>query len=240
MAIYHLSAKTGTRGNGQSALAKHNYICREGKYSEKSDELLHKESGNFPAWSNDNSQAYWESADINERANGRLFKEIEFSLPVELNGEEQIELSREFSRALTRQENLPYTFAIHDKEDGNPHCHLIISERMNDGIERSADTWFKRANKKEPERGGAAKTTSLMPKEWLEKTRERWSRFGNDALERSGHISELDHRSLKQQGIERSPGIHLGPNVVEMEERGIHTDRVSVAIERESLVEKKH
>ena len=33
----------------------------------------------------------------------------------------------------------------------------MISERSNDGLERTAETWFKRYNGKAPERGGARK-----------------------------------------------------------------------------------
>ena len=42
-----------------------------------------------------------QAADAHERANGRLFREVEFALPRELNEGEQIELAREFSRRLT-------------------------------------------------------------------------------------------------------------------------------------------
>ena len=52
----------------------------------------------------------------------------------------------------------------------NPHCHLVISERSNDGLERTAETWFKRYNGKAPERGGARKC-STSSKEWLPFTR---------------------------------------------------------------------
>ena len=38
----------------------------------------------------------------------------------------------------------------------------MISERANDGIERAADQWFKRANRDTPELGGALKTRSLQ------------------------------------------------------------------------------
>ena len=35
----------------------------------------------------------------------------------------------------------------------------------------------------------------------------------------------MDHRSLAAQGIELAAGVHLGPNVVRMESRGLRTDR---------------
>ena len=48
MAIYHLTAKTGSRSGGQSARAKADYIQREGKYARDMDEVLHAESGHMP------------------------------------------------------------------------------------------------------------------------------------------------------------------------------------------------
>ena len=97
MAIYHLTVKTGSRYGGQSALAKSEYIEREGKYERQDDELAHRESDNMPEWAEENPRSYWEAADAHERANGRLFREVEFALPRELNEGEQIELAREFA-----------------------------------------------------------------------------------------------------------------------------------------------
>ena len=229
MAIYHLTAKTGSRSGGQSARAKADYIQREGKYARDMDEVLHAESGHMPEFV-ERPADYWDAADLYERANGRLFKEVEFALPVELTLDQQRELVDEFARHLTEGERLPYTLAIHAGKGENPHCHLMISERKNDGIERPADQWFKRYNAKQPERGGAQKSESLKPKGWLEQTREAWADHANRALERAGHDARIDHRTLEAQGIERLPGVHLGPNVVEMEGRGIRTDRADVAL----------
>ena len=229
MAIYHLTAKTGSRSGGQSARAKADYIQREGKYARDMDEVLHAESGHMPEFV-ERPADYWDAADLYERANGRLFKEVEFALPVELTLDQQRELVDEFARHLTEGERLPYTLAIHAGKGENPHCHLMISERKNDGIERPADQWFKRYNAKQPERGGAQKSESLKPKGWLEQTREAWADHANRALERAGHDARIDHRTLEAQGIERLPGIHLGPNVVEMEGRGIRTERADTAL----------
>ena len=229
MAIYHLTAKTGSRNGGQSAKAKADYIQREGRYSRDREEVLHTQSGHLPEWA-ERPADYWDGADLYERANGRLFKEIEFALPVELTLDQQRELVDEFARHLTEGERLPYTLAIHAGNGENPHCHLMISERKNDGIERPADQWFKRYNGKQPERGGAQKSESLKPKAWLEQTREAWSHYANRALEQAGHEARIDHRTLEAQGIERLPGIHLGPNVVEMENRGIRTERADIAL----------
>ena len=242
MAIYHLHANTGNRGHdgksrrgknkkpkaGQSAKAKHNYICREGKYSRNPDEVLFSESGNMPKWAAKDAGVYWDAADLYERKNGRLFKEIEFALPRELTLEQQIDTIRLFAEHIVGADDLPYTYAVHTGKGRNPHCHLMLNERINDGIERTADTWFKRAaNKGKPaEKGGARKSEMLKPGDWLDNTRAAWSSFANDALERFGHNQRIDHRTLAAQRIDRLPQIHIGPNVAAMAERGILTDRL--------------
>ena len=139
-------------------------------------------------------------------------------------GSERLEAAREFAHFLTDRERLPYTLAIHRGGGDNPHCHLVISERSNDGLERTVETWFKRYNGKAPERGGARKV-STSSKEWLQSTREAWADHANRALARAGCMERIDHRSLSDRAEEareagdleraaelsREPGKHLGP-----------------------------
>ena len=235
-AIYHLNARTGSRSKGQSARAAAAYIQREAEYSrDQADELVYAESAHMPSWADAEPTAYWDAADLYERANGRLFKRVEVALPVALSVDEQRELAVGFAHSLTDAEQLPYTLAIHAGEGTNPHCHLLISERTNDGLERSPEQWFRRHNAAEPERGGARKTEALKPKAWLEETRAAWAEQTNQALERAGHAIRIDHRSLEEQGIERLPSLHLGPTVAAMEARGIETERGAEARRRESV-----
>jgi hypothetical protein len=224
MPIYHLQVKTGSRKNGASARAKAQYIQREAKYEQQQDRCLYKESEHMPEWAEEHATDYWEAADTYERANGRLYKEVEFALPRELEQDQQIDLARAFAHDLTDDENLPCTLAVHEGGGDNPHAHVLISERMNDGIERDKDRWFSRFNRDEPELGGAEKTTSLKPKDWLEQTREDWAKEANQALEREGYDLCIDHRSLEAQGIDRVPQLHLG-YALAMEERGLETER---------------
>ena len=85
MAVYHLKAGIGSRGGGQSAAAKNAYICREGRYAGDADELLYREDGNMPQWAQDEPGHYWQAADDGERANGSLYREVQFALPQELS-----------------------------------------------------------------------------------------------------------------------------------------------------------
>ena len=227
MAIYHLTAKTVSRGVSTSAAARSDYIERSGRYADDEAEVLHKGHGNMPAWAEAAPRNYWEAADAHERASGRLFKQLEFALPKELSPAQQTVLAVSFCREMARTKDgpLPYSFAVHkghDKE--HPHCHLLISERVNDGVAREPGLWFKRAAK-DPSKGGARKTNELRPREWLLQCRELWAGRANHALRLAGREARIDHRTLEAQGIDREPTTHLGPSVAAMERKGIHTMR---------------
>ena len=215
MAIYHLTTKSVSRNDSRSAREAATYILRTGDYARDHDEVVYEQSGHMPTFAGD-PITYWKAADRHERRNGRLYQSIEYALPVELDDDGRRDLAVQFAHRLTATEKLPYTFAIHEGKGHNPHCHLIISERRNDGIARSRRQWFRRFNAKEPEHGGARKSTSLRPREWLRETRRAWADLCNMALESAEHDDRIDHRTLVAQGIARKPGKHLGPERHEM------------------------
>jgi hypothetical protein len=210
MATYHCSVKHGSKGNGASSAAKADYICREGKYEYKPD-LEHKESGNMPEWAQESPRVFWHVGDQCERANGRVYTEIEVALPREITPEQRRELVQNFIRE--QLHGHPYTVAIHIPKatlDGGdqPHAHIIFSERKLDGIERNAEQFFKRANAKEPEKGGTAKDRTWNEREKVQQIRESWEQHYNR------HSPEqVSCRSLKEQGIAREPERHLGPKM---------------------------
>ncbi|WP_265498787.1 MobA/MobL family protein [Providencia rustigianii] len=220
MASYHLSVKTGGKGKAASHA---DYIAREGKYArEKDNDLEHQESGNMPAWAAHKPSEFWKAADTFERANGCTYREIEIALPRELTPAQRLELVRDFIQQEIGDRHA-YQFAIHNPraaiEGGEqPHAHIMFSERLNDGIERDPQLYFKRANTKNPERGGAKKSrfgeTPTERKAYLIAQRERWADLQNKHLERYQHIDRVDARSLKAQGIEREPERHFGAGQV--------------------------
>ena len=238
-AIYHLSVRTSSRAKGQSARAAAAYIQRAAEYRrDQGAELVYTESGHLPGWAEGEPTAYWDAADKYERANGRLCKRLEFALPVALTEEERRELAIGFAHHLTDGERLPYTLAIHAGNGTNPHCHLMISERGNDGLERSPAQWFRRYNAAEPAKGGARKSEALKPRAWFDATRAAWAAQANQALERAGHEVRIDHRSLEEQGIARVAGVHLGPAAAAMEARGVESVRGAEArADRQALQE---
>ena len=122
----------------------------------------------------------------------------------------------------------PYTLAVHKglaSQGDNPHMHLIFSERTLDGVKRSAPAFFRRANSEALERGGAKKERAFISKTWLVNVRRRWAELANGALEREGKTASIDHRSLRDQGINRTPQQHIGPKVVAMEKQMRRTER---------------
>jgi hypothetical protein len=221
MAIYHLTAKVGSRRNGANARSKAAYITRQSEYAWRRD-LVHAESRNMPSWAAGHTD-FWAAADKHEAVNGKLYYEIEFSLPRELTKEQQLDLARSFldSRAQVADVagSLPYTFAIHSPRQ--PHVHAVFNERAFDGQDRAPDTWFKRAHG-----GGARKTRTMQPKAWLHETRAAWATACNQALQNAGYGVRVDHRTLEAQGVtDRLPAPHVGPKAWAMEQRGVQTER---------------
>ena len=230
----HLNVKTGTRADGQSAVAKYAYISRTGKYAWGfHDDVVHVESGNMPAFAASNPRLYWAAADEHERSNGRLFRSLTAALPNALDFDAQLALARSFSVDVTGGE-LPYTLALHagDVNRGgtpdNPHLHLVFSERVNDGVLRAAEDWFRRAaaKGKDPASGGARKSTRTKPREWLIETRQAWAAHMNRAFERAGvadratadsHWTQVTRAAVAGDVMEMErlllnpPAPHIGP-----------------------------
>ncbi|WP_297576663.1 MobA/MobL family protein [uncultured Deefgea sp.] len=212
MASYHCSVKVGGKGKAAAHAA---YISREGKYSDspRYEDLECSGYGNMPKWAEHNPAHFWQAADEYERANGATYREIEVALPRELTPDQRRELVEDFvQRELGKRHT--YQWAIHTPkaalEGGEqPHAHIMYSERTNDEIERDPSQYFKRYNAKNPERGGCKKD-SAGTEERLLATRQSWAEIQNEHLARYGHAARVDHRSLKEQGIDREPEFHLG------------------------------
>lgn len=232
--------KSGTRGKGASACAKFDYICREQKYENQPDKLVYKQDGNMPEWVQE-GRDYWEGADELERKNGRLYQEVMFALPVELDEEARKKLAVDFAQKLTEEHKQPYTLAIHEGKGNNPHAHLMLSERQNDGIERDREQWFRRANKERPERGGSCKLPEMGKRDYVLEVRKSWEEEANKALEREGIRERISCKSYAEQDkdkeFQRIPQIHLGPLSHSRMQRGGTDERIERYQKIESIRE---
>ncbi len=239
MAIFHLSVKTISRSAGRSATAAIAYRSGEKVMDERTG-LVHdytRRRGvehteiflpeNAPAWASQREQL-WNAAELAEkRKNSTVAREFEVALPAELNREQRLELVREFARDLVQRHGMAVDVAIHEPgkegDHRNHHAHILCSTR------RLTPEGFKdKTRELDDQKSGEVS-------HW----RERWAEMSNRHLENAGRQERIDHRSLEAQRaaaiergdteqaakLERLPTVHLGPNVVQMEQRGIRTER---------------
>ncbi|MDR9850885.1 MobA/MobL family protein [Herbaspirillum huttiense] len=215
---YHFRVSVGDRkGGGRiDAHLKYQYNFRTGRYRElnrqrnaragNDETLLYSQSGNLPSWASDDAETFWRASHEFERKNGTQYREFEASLPRGLSLQEQIGLVQSFVSAHFSRH--PFSLAVHSKRqsDGLPaaHVHIQISERLNDGIDRSADRFFKRYNAKEPA-GGGCKKDSMGTRDRLQTFRQSWAEHCNKSLESVGRLERVDHRSYKDRQIDLQP-----------------------------------
>lgn len=222
MAIYHLNAQVISRGKGRSVVAAAAYRSGE-RLKDNYQGLVHdyRRKGAvvfseifLPANAPDRlrvREILWNAVDEEEkRKDAQTARECNVALPVELDREEQKALIRNFARSLT-DEGMIADVSIHDKEDGNPHAHILLTTReiQSDG------TWGK-------------KNRDWNKKEVLEGWRVRWEEMANDALQKSGSEERIDHRSNEARGVEYLPTIHEGYIARQMEKRGEVSERCEV------------
>ena len=141
MAIYHLSIKIISRGKGKSAVAASAYRSGE-KIKNEYDGIVHDFTRkgriahteillpeNAPQEFLDRG-TLWNSVEkIEKSKNSQLAREIEVALPKELDREKQIELIREYVKENFVKVGMCADIALHDKNDGNPHCHILLTMR---------------------------------------------------------------------------------------------------------------
>lgn len=217
MALGRISVKVGMKGK---ALPHSKYILREDNYAKKNnkiEKLEHIQHGNMPQWAEHDPKIFWEMADLHERKNGSTYREHIITLPRELNESQRLSLVQDWiSQEIG--DKYAYSFAIHNPRamDGKeqPHCHLMFSERLLDGIERDPEQFFKRYNSKDPSKGGAKKdNTGLMDsvrKTLIKEQRNRWEVLCNEHLAKAYEYipeppPEINMKNWKEKGLNQKP-----------------------------------
>lgn len=199
MANYYLDLK---HSSGASGKAHADYVLGENKYNYKDKEVEYV-SNNLPDWAT-TPQEFWDTGDTYERLNGRVYSEIKVSLPNELELEKNIELIDEFVENSFNKEYY-YTVAIHDKESSyekgtqNIHAHIMFSTRKIDEVERPQETFFRRANNKNPEKGGCPKDVTWYKREKLLSLRKEWEVLQNNYLKENGNDVRVSCETLVKQ-----------------------------------------
>ena len=246
MAIYHFSAQVISRGSGKSSVAASAYRSGEKLTDERLgvDHDYTRRGGvtyseiltpsNAPEWANDRNRLWNEVEKIEKSKDSQLSREINIALPVELSREQQIELIRKYVKENFVDKGMAADISMHDKMDGNPHAHIMLTVRPfnEDG------TWGAKARKEyildkngekikqgKEYKSRKVETTDWNKKETLENWREQWANHANKALEKAGFQERIDHRTLADQGLDRKAQIHVGVHAAAMERKGIPSER---------------
>lgn len=250
IAIYHCSIKIISRGKGKSAVAAAAYRSGE-KLINNYDGITHdytRKSGiayteiMLPSHAPpdfQNRSVLWNSVEkIEKSKNSQLAREIELAIPKELNREQQISLVREYVNDNFVAVGMCADIAVHDKSDGNPHAHIMLTMRP---LEQDG-TWGAKSRKeyitdKNGERiklkNGNFKTRKVDTVDWNEQSkaelwRSSWAELANKYLAKNEITERIDHRSFERQGTEQIPTIHLGVVASQMEQKGIETERGNI------------
>jgi len=250
MAIYHLCIKIISRGKGKSAVAASAYRSGE-KIKNEYDGIVHdftRKGGivhteiilpqNAPQEFLDRG-TLWNSVEkIEKSKDSQLAREIEIALPKELDREKQIELVREYVKENFVKVGMCADIALHDKGDGNPHAHILLTMRpLNEdttwGAKSKKEYILDENGEKVKLKNGNYKTRKINTVDWneqdkAEEWRKAWANITNKYLEKNSIQEKVDHRSYQRQGIEQIPTIHLGVSATQMEKKGIATDRGNI------------
>ena len=250
MAIYHLCIKIISRGKGKSAVAASAYRSGE-KIKNEYDGIVHdftRKGGiahteillpqNAPQEFSDRG-TLWNSVEkIEKSKNSQLAREIEIALPKELDREKQINLVREYVKENFVKVGMCADIALHNKGDGNPHAHILLTMRpLNEdttwGAKSKKEYILDENGEKVKLKNGNYKTRKINTVDWNEQDkaehwRKAWADITNKYLEENSIQEKVDHRSYQRQGIEQIPTIHLGVSATQMEKKGIATDRGNI------------
>jgi len=161
-----------------------------------------------PGWVFDPSQL-WNTVERSEkRVDAQLAREFILAVPPELSAAEQFQVAADWAKKELVGLGMVAEISLHHPASGtNPHCHILCTMRKIDGDKFSAK----------------------KPREWndkvlLVKQRETWAEAVNAALEKAGCKERVDHRSLKERGIDREPAPKISVEAVAMKRKGIVDD----------------
>ncbi len=181
----------------------------------------------------------WNSVEKIEKAkNSQLAREIEVALPVELSSDEQIKLAREYCQSQFVSKGMCADICIHDKGDGNPHAHIMLTMRPLTeekvwGAKSKKEYVLDENGERIRLKSGEFKSIKIPAVDWndqsnAEEWRKAWADEVNAFLLCRNIREKVDHRSYERQGIEQIPTVHLGVAANQMEKRGIKTDRGNI------------
>jgi hypothetical protein len=221
VATYYLNLKNFSRSDGSNAPSAAAYRAGERIRDERTgriydhtsrEDVLHKEiilpsrfADEPMDWAR-NRESLWNAAEASEtRRNSRVAREYTVALPVELNADQRLRLTRGFAQELSDLYRFAVDVAIHAPRDypgsdpRNFHAHLLATTRevTRNGLTAKTTLELNDATRRQ---------LGLSPAIYeLIHVRKRWASVTNEALLDAHQVARIDHRTLRAQGIEREP-----------------------------------
>lgn len=259
MAIFHLEVSVIGRSKGQSAVASSAYQAGEllpeeetgtkKNFQAKAKEIQYKKIL-LPEYAPKEYQdrtTLWNAVQAKEKSkNARFARKINVALPNELSRVEQVALLESYVQETFVDKGMIADIAIHDKSDGNPHAHIMLTTRAF----KKNGKWApkQRSEYKLDEQGnriplidpktGKQKLGARNAKQWkkinlpytdwdrpgkVEEWRAKWAEIANEYLVQA-NAPKIDHRSyerIEQETGEEMPipTIHEGYYAREIEKK---------------------
>lgn len=210
--------------NEQNAKTESEYIV--GKTRRREDLALLK-TGNMPEWAREEAKKngtephleFFKASETYEAPKNVTYREIKFALPqefIDINDKQEIDTKRleqlvdDYMNRIGL-DKMTYAYAIHIKnaqlspDDKNVHVHIMWSDRIPDGIERSKEQYFgwgedKRYRAKHPELGPCKKdntyseyngNTNRIRKICEETINEHYEKYGIERWVCCGNKAEI-------------------------------------------------
>jgi Ti-type conjugative transfer relaxase TraA len=238
MAIYHFSAKVISRANGSSVVAAAAYRSASRLQDERLDRahdftnksgVVHSEimapEGAPERWKD--REVLWNEVEGGEkRKDAQLAREVEFSIPREMDQAQGVELARDFVQREFVDRGMVADLNVHWDvgPDGaaKPHAHVMLSMRE---VTQGEPDGPGAAGAGAREGGFGKKVRDWNSTELLGTWREAWADHVNRRLVELDIDARIDHRTLEAQGIELEPQHKIGPAGMRREGRGGDAER---------------
>ena len=142
------------------------------------------------------SERLWNAVEQGEIRLNRIPRRAQYArsltvaLPRELDQAAQIALMQGYVRVSFSDRGMVADWVIHDKSDGNPHAHIMLTTR-----DLGAADWGRKRH-------------DWNARDVLSDLRSDWAQHANLALERAGFNERIDHRSNHARGICLEPRGH--------------------------------
>ena len=242
----HHDIKIIQRSNRQSAVAAAAYQSGERLFSEYDQKqkyyaekrgIVHTEimlpPHAPPEYADRNN--LWNAAETQEKQwNSQLARRIVLAIPREIPSEQHADLIRDYCREFFVSKGMIADFAIHDKGDGNPHAHILLTMRAMDEtgkcLPKSRKVYDLDKNGERIRlpsgnwKSHKEDTVDWNDQKYAEIWRQGWAAIANRYLEANDRPERVDLRSYARQGLDIVPTVHEGAAVRQMEKRGIQTN----------------